>query len=321
MDYKEFLPNVRRVLKSDNSVVSSFDETADAEKSVGAVKEYAGLVAGALNADLVAAMDVNGFKDFALQVAGTFVGTLTLQASNDNVNWVSLAAYSIAGGALVNTLTAPGIVAGSICTKYMRVRMTAYTSGTATGVLKMSTSAMDIGALMGTITNITTLATLSGSAVPHDGVDSGYPHKIGVKARNADPVVTSNLDRADSYGDLLGKLVTVALAVRALIVKNYITLTTTTETTLLTAGGAGNFLDISSMILTNTSATDVRVDFRDTTAGTVMFSVIAKAGVSAVLDFSDLPICQTTANTNWTAQLAAAVTDVRILAVSAKRAA
>ena len=100
-------------------------------------------------------------------------------------------------------------------------------------------------------------------------------------------------------------------------VDNYITLSSTTETTLL-AAIASFFVDITAIIAINTSATPVRVDFRDSTAGTIRFGLEIPATDTRgfVLRY---PRYQTTANNNWTAQLSAAVTDVRIFAQGMKR--
>lgn len=99
-----------------------------------------------------------------------------------------------------------------------------------------------------------------------------------------------------------------------------LTLTTTTETTLYAAGGAGVFLDLSSIIVTNSSSSKVTVTIRDATgaaaAGMIPFEV--PAGETRGIAY---PISrpQRTSNNNWTAQLSAAVTDVKIAAVFVKR--
>lgn len=69
----------------------------------------------------------------SLDIRGTFVGTLQLQGSIDDLNWVALAAYPIgstAGGSPVTSTTAPGAwVASAAGCKSARVICTAYTSG------------------------------------------------------------------------------------------------------------------------------------------------------------------------------------------------
>ncbi len=100
--------------------------------------EQANLSAGALNADLVASTDVSAYKSFGLQILGTWTGTLTFQYSNDNSNFTSLACWNLQGGTgtLSNTTVNMGVY-GNIVFRYLRVRMTSYTSGTATGTLEL----------------------------------------------------------------------------------------------------------------------------------------------------------------------------------------
>ena len=97
------------------------------------------MTAGALNADLVPSTDVSGYSSFMLQISGTFVGTLALQGSNDNTNFYQVFGSWVNNTPPVVTVTIPGIVSGSCNFRYFRVRMTAYTSGTATGTLELKT--------------------------------------------------------------------------------------------------------------------------------------------------------------------------------------
>jgi hypothetical protein len=112
-----------------------------------------------------------------------------------------------------------------------------------------------------------------------------------------------------------GKLVTDPYGPREMrTVSGLITLSaSTTETTLVAAGGSGVFLDLSSIKLCNTSASDARVDIRDATAGTVVDSWFVQAG-RCVGQSYPFPIPQTTANNAWTVQSSASVTDLRIKA-------
>lgn len=140
---------------------------------------------------------------------------------------------------------------------------------------------------------------------------------LGLRGRTTNPTAGSDASRMDAFADKLGKLAIIQNAPRELIVDNYITLTSTTGTTLLSAGGSGVLVDLVELPMVNTSATDVRVDFRDATGGSVKFSQIAKTVDNRGFVFA-VPKPQTTANNNWTAQLASAVTDVRIYALGFK---
>lgn len=59
-----------------------------------------------------------------LQVFGTFVGTIHFEGSNDNSNFVSL-----------GNVTAAGKIANAEAWKYVRARVSAYTSGSITAIL------------------------------------------------------------------------------------------------------------------------------------------------------------------------------------------
>lgn len=166
----------------------------------------------------------------------------------------------------------------------------------------------------GTVTaNAGTGTFTVGGDVAHDTADSGNPVKMGGVARVANPTAVAGGDRVNAYFDDLGRQVIVSNGPRDLVTQNSITLTSGTETTLL-ASVASTFLDITELIMSNTSATLVRVDIRDATAGTVRLSVaLAANGGGAVMHF-DPPLKQTAVTNNWTAQLSGAVTDVRIFA-------
>lgn len=85
----------------------------------------------------------NGAKSLTLQLTGTWVGTVIVEQSNDNTNWVGTILYDIAGsvmggsGGVFTGITLNGIFIANIHARYVRIRVSAYTSGTivVTGVL------------------------------------------------------------------------------------------------------------------------------------------------------------------------------------------
>lgn len=105
---------------------------------------------------------------------------------------------------------------------------------------------------------------------------------------------------------------------RSRIVRNAITLSNTTETTLLAAGGENTCCDLTFLAITNTNTlTPTRVDIRDSTGGTVQLCLMIEAGKTLVMPFS-VPYLQATFNAPWTAQLGTAISSVRISAVAVK---
>ena len=155
--------------------------------------------------------------------------------------------------------------------------------------------------------------------VAHDGADSGNPVKIGAVARTAHPTAVADGDRVNAYADDLGRLVNQPFVPRDLIVHNQITLSNTTETTLIAAGGAGVFQDLVYIALTNTSATQVRVDIRDDTAGTVRFSMTLAANGGGASVALPVQLTASADNDNWTAQLSGSVSSVYITAIAIKQ--
>lgn len=148
----------------------------------------------------------------------------------------------------------------------------------------------------------------------HDAPVAGNPLLEGLEARTSLGTAVASGDVVRGMGDVFGRRVVIPGTIRDLVSKGYITLTDTTETTLITAV-ASTYLDLTLVVVNNTSATAVRVDFRDDTGGTVMFSVYAPAGQPAGFT-PPRPIPQTAVNKNWTAKLSASVTDVRIFAMA-----
>jgi hypothetical protein len=104
--------------------------------------ELSGLSAGSLNADLLPSTDMSAMPEISLQVLGTWSGTLSIQYSNDNTNFTAglLEGTSSGSSTQVGTTTANGIYRILRKARYVRVRMTSYSSGTATGVAEAYTS-------------------------------------------------------------------------------------------------------------------------------------------------------------------------------------
>jgi hypothetical protein len=99
--------------------------------------------AAALNADAIASTDVRQYRWASIQAAGSWSGTLRVQGSNDAITWYDLLMYGIGAGntALGTALSAlvdPSLYVVNLPARYLRVRMTTYTSGTATVTMALS---------------------------------------------------------------------------------------------------------------------------------------------------------------------------------------
>lgn len=153
--------------------------------------------------------------------------------------------------------------------------------------------------------------------IAHDTADSGNPVKIGGKALSTNPTAVTTGDRVNALFDLLGKQVVRLNAVRELEVHQHTEIVSSgAETTILAAGAAGVFHDITHIIITNQTATATNVTIKDSTAGTTQMVIALDASGGGISSFP-VPVKQTTAANNWTAtSSSAAVTlDIFIQAV------
>jgi hypothetical protein len=88
-----------------------------------------------VNNDLITSLDVSRFKFFSLQLTGTWVGTVTFEESNDNGTFTEVVVQR--AGDVLNpygtSVTTNQLVKIPTLAKYLRVRVTSYTSGTVEG--------------------------------------------------------------------------------------------------------------------------------------------------------------------------------------------
>lgn len=162
-------------------------------------------------------------------------------------------------------------------------------------------------------------SAVSGMGVGATG--SAVPANAAYNAGNASTALATAATAGNTVGamyDKFGRQVVLPLTIRDLVGTQTTTISaSTTETTIVTAA-ASTFNDLMLLVISNTSATAARVDIRDTTAGSVLFSIYVPAGDVRGFSMGGVAIPQTTVNTNWTAQSSASVTDLRVYAVFAK---
>jgi hypothetical protein len=87
------------------------------------------------------ALEVRGYGSVGVQVTGTFVGTVTFEATVDGVTWVAFNMTPSNSGTDASTLATTG-ASRKDCGGYraVRARMSAYTSGTAIVTIQGATS-------------------------------------------------------------------------------------------------------------------------------------------------------------------------------------
>jgi hypothetical protein len=152
----------------------------------------------------------------------------------------------------------------------------------------------------------------TGSAVPANAFYTAFD------AATALPTAGSAGNLTGAMADKFGRQVVLPITVRDLTGTQTTTISASTSETTIVTQAASVFNDLLLLVISNTSATATRIDFRDTTGGSVLFSVEAPATDTRGFSLGGVAIPQTTVNTNWTAQCATSVADIRIYAVFAK---
>lgn len=158
--------------------------------------------AGALNADLFSG-DLSAWGSVLIQILGTFVGTVTFQASNDGANWVSTSAINVSQAGYVTTATGVGCFVIPINSAYVRARLTAYTSGTVTAVAFLSPEGQDISpatiSANATLVAATVLAGDFGMGVRSTSTNASTSAKVVSAASNNLTSVKATAGRVYGY--------------------------------------------------------------------------------------------------------------------------
>lgn len=123
----------------------------------------------------------------------------------------------------------------------------------------------------------------------HDGTTLGNPVLSGARATNSIEGVTqvANADLTHVQADLNGVLISRPHTTLEEIISERVSNTNGTSTafTNFAAGGAGIHNYVTTISIFNSSATDGYVDFRDGTAGSVIFTAPAPAAGGSVITF------------------------------------
>jgi hypothetical protein len=124
---------------------------------LGNILTIPGYSAGSLNADLVPSTDVSAYKWLGLYIgADTYVGTLNFQGSFDNgTTWLDITLYRLGnldGAHSVSQIDneTTTLFGAPVRFPLFRCRMTAYTSGFATGTLELRSEGLAGLSLTGT---------------------------------------------------------------------------------------------------------------------------------------------------------------------------
>jgi hypothetical protein len=159
------------------------------------------------------------------------------------------------------------------------------------------------------------VATIPAGGIAHDGVDSGNPVKVGARAVSslASATMVAAADRTDNVSDLDGAQLTRVGFPLGDLVSEVVTNTNGTSTAFSNFGATASTRSyITAIVVYNSSATAGTIDFRDGTAGSVLFTVPIPAGGGCVLPAGAVPYFRTSANTALAFDVSGALTTVTI---------
>lgn len=182
---------------------------------------------------------------------------------------------------------------------------------------------------VGTNTNRVTIATdddvsdaatlMEANMVAHDAADAGNPLKVGARAESSvsGRTAVADNDRTDILAGLDGVLIVRPYANLEDRVNATVGITDGSSTSLVAAQGAGVRFCATTLVVSNSSATNVTVDIRDGTAGSVLMTIPAAANMGGAVLNLPVPLC-TTANTAMAADPSASASTVNVTAVGFK---
>lgn len=261
----------------------------------------------------------------AQTIATTNAGTFAVQAAQSGA-WnignitgtVSLptgAATSALQTTVNTTLGSPFQAGGSIGnTSFGATQATAANlNATVVGTGTFACQATQAGTWnIGTVTTLTGITPAFGATASPVPVSAGYQ---GYRGTTANPTAVTDGQMVGATADKIGRVVSVIGHVRALTATTPVLVltATTTETSLIAAGGAGVFNDIYWIKFTNTSATGTEVELRDVSAGTVIDSFYVPPTDTRGITVP-VPYIQTTANSAWTVKCITSISSLKVSA-------
>ena len=133
----------------------------------------------------------------------------------------------------------------------------------------------------------------------------------------ANPTKSTNGQTSALATDAAGRLITVGAHERTMVGMQQTSITSSTAETTIVTAIASTFCDITSLAITNGSATATIFTLKDSTAGTTRAIYNLSAGGGVVINFNP-PLPQATVNNNWTGTCGTSVASVYVSVVYVK---
>jgi len=286
--------------------------SSGASATFGAFKQYTASAYAMIGAGTIInipAADANWVRSVSLTTTGAWTGTIALQYTTDGATYTTLPLFQSANpnSALVTSFTAniTNLIANIPPASQIQLICAIAGTGTVNATLNLFQGSFNLPMGVQSVTSNASYAATSPS--------TGYSQ--GLRATTTNPAAATTGNMVAASGDKVGRLVAKLGQPRELRGNVALTLTsTTTETTLIAAGGAGVFNDIKKLTVSNSSATATTVVIRDATGAGTARTIFAPASSCLTHDLGDGDWIQATANNNWTATCGTSAASVYIVA-------
>jgi hypothetical protein len=251
------------------------------EVAVANTGTFAVQVTGAALTALQLIDDVVYTDDTSTHASGTSKGVLLMAAATPTD--ASVSANDIGAVGMTTDRKLHVSVQDALPAGTNAIGKLASNTGVTIGAVEIA-SAQTLGTVttVGTVTTcstVTTVSTLTGGGVAHDGADSGNPVKVGARATNVNLAAVANNDRSDLVADLTGKLVTSPYSVPEVTLDGTASATNTSDTAVIAAQGAGVRIYVTTLVLANSSSTNITVTIKSATTAKMVVPVPANGGV------------------------------------------
>ena len=146
-----------------------------------------------LNDELLSALDVSQYKFISLQLTGTWIGTVSFQGSNDGGTFFPIVTSNPSGGQAIgeSSTTENRLVKLPTIYKFVRIRVTSYTSGIVEGVAygHRDENSSGLIAAIGPVTlNAETTKKIGNVGIAQSGATVTYQKFISATTTNATAV-------------------------------------------------------------------------------------------------------------------------------------
>lgn len=158
---------------------------------------------------------------------------------------------------------------------------------------------IDSGGVQYSGSNPVPVTLISSTTQNTNMVGGGNDSIFTYQARTTNPTAVADSADVRPKADKLGRVLMRPIQVRDLIATAYISLTTGTETTLLTAA-AGTFVDLIMITATNQSTAATQLDIRATSAGNIIHTMYLPASTGPVGFAPSVPWPQDSTGNSWT---------------------